>query len=97
MSRLGAEELLYSGSIAGMPDEHASRRERFAEIDELQPGWTVELRPRGSTVDASFISPAGVWLSDLPRILPCSAAPQCCHRFAIRSCAFADQLFPNKA
>lgn len=52
-------ELLYSGRIAGMPEEHASRRERFAEIDTLQPGWTVELRPRGSTVDASFVSPSG--------------------------------------
>lgn len=53
-------DVVYSGSIAAMPDDHASRRERFAEIDALQPGWTVELRPRGSTVDASFVSPAGV-------------------------------------
>ena len=52
-------ELLYSGSLGDLPDEHASRRERFAEVDELQPGWTVELRSRGSTVSASFLSPSG--------------------------------------
>ena len=52
--------MVYAGSIAAMPDDHASRRERFAEIDALQPGWSVELRSRGSTVDASFVSPAGV-------------------------------------
>ena len=49
------------GSIAGLPDEHASRRERFAELDELQPGWQVELRSRGAggAVDAAFYTPAG--------------------------------------
>ena len=49
------------GPVAGMPDEHASRRGRFAELDELQPGWQVELRSRGAggTVDAVFFSPAG--------------------------------------
>lgn len=49
------------GPIAGLPEEHASRRERFAELDSLQPGWTVELRSRGegAPVDAVFFSPAG--------------------------------------
>ena len=49
------------GPVAGIPDEHASRRERFAELDELQPGWQVELRSRGAggTVDAVFFSPEG--------------------------------------
>lgn len=55
------EQVVYRGSIAGLPDEHASRRERFAELDTLQPGWTVELRIRGEggTVDAVFFSPSG--------------------------------------
>lgn len=35
---------MYRGSIAGLPEEHASRKERFAELDTLQPGWEVELR-----------------------------------------------------
>ena len=44
-----------------MPDEHASRRERFAPIDEIQGGWRVELRRGGSSVvDAVFFSPDGV-------------------------------------
>jgi hypothetical protein len=49
------------GPIAALPEEHASRKERFAELDTLQPGWTVELRSRGegATVDAVFFSPAG--------------------------------------
>ena len=49
------------GPIAGLPDAHASRRERFAELDDLQPGWQVELRSRGAggAVDAAFYSPAG--------------------------------------
>jgi hypothetical protein len=55
------EQVVYRGSVAGLPDEHASRRERFAELDTLQPGWTVELRIRGEggTVDAVFFSPSG--------------------------------------
>lgn len=56
-------EVLYPrGSIAGMPDEHASRRDRFVCIDEIQGGWLVELRRRGgsSVVDAVFFSPDGV-------------------------------------
>ena len=50
------------GPVAGIPHEHASRRERFAELDELQPRWQVELRSRGAggTVDAVFFSPTGV-------------------------------------
>jgi len=49
------------GSIASLPEEHASRRERFSELDTLQPGWTVELRqrPGASVVEASFWSPDG--------------------------------------
>ena len=56
-------EVLYPrGPIAGLPDEHASRRDRFAPIDEIQGGWRVELRRRGgsSVVDAVFFSPDGV-------------------------------------
>jgi hypothetical protein len=49
------------GPVAGLPEEHESRRERFAELDELQPGWTVELRTRGEggIIDAVFFSPSG--------------------------------------
>ena len=58
----GVEVLYPRGPIAGVPDEHASRRERFAPIDEIQVGWRVELRRRGgsSVVDAVFFSPDGV-------------------------------------
>lgn len=47
--------------IASLPEAHASRRERFAELDTLSPGWLVELRARpGSTVvDAMLYSPDG--------------------------------------
>ena len=47
--------------IALLPEAHASRRERFAELDTLSPGWLVELRARpGSTVvDAIFYAPDG--------------------------------------
>lgn len=58
----GAAVLYPRGPIAGLPEEHASRRERFSELDTLQPGWTVELRSRGgegAPVDAVFFSPAG--------------------------------------
>lgn len=49
------------GPIEGLPDAHPSRRERFAELDSLQPGWQVELRSRGSggAIDAVFYSPTG--------------------------------------
>lgn len=50
---------MYSGDIADLPDEHESRRERFAEIDDLQSGWQVELHSRGDLVTASFLSPTG--------------------------------------
>ena len=58
----GVEVLYPRGPIAGVPDEHASRRERFAPIDEIQGGWLVELRRRvgSSVVDAVFFSPDGV-------------------------------------
>ena len=55
-------EVIYPrGRIAGLPEAHASRRDRFLELDELQPGWEVELRGRkgGTTVDAVFFSPSG--------------------------------------
>jgi hypothetical protein len=47
--------------IASLPEAHASRRERFAELDTLSPGWLVELRARpGSTVvDATLFAPDG--------------------------------------
>jgi hypothetical protein len=47
------------GPIAQLPEEFASRKERFAELDQLQPGWNVELRSRGETVDAVFFAPDG--------------------------------------
>lgn len=47
------------GSIEGLPEEFASRKERFAELDQLEPGWQVELITRGDTVDAVFYDPAG--------------------------------------
>lgn len=55
-------EVVYPrGSISGLPEAHASRKERFMELDDLQPGWEVELRGRkgGTTVDATFYSPTG--------------------------------------
>lgn len=49
------------GPVARLPEAHAARRERFAELDTLQPGWSVELRarPGGGSVDALFYSPEG--------------------------------------
>lgn len=57
----GATVVWPRGPVAELPEEHASRRERFAELDGLQPGWTVELRTRGEggTIDAVFFSPDG--------------------------------------
>ena len=58
----GAETVLYRGSIEELPEAHASRKERFAELDTLQPGWEVELRSAkggGAAVEAVFFSPAG--------------------------------------
>ncbi|KAF8060050.1 Sbds [Scenedesmus sp. PABB004] len=54
-----ARVLYARGSVAGLPDEFASRRERFAELDGLQPGWQVELAARGESVDAVFFAPDG--------------------------------------
>jgi hypothetical protein len=51
--------LYHQGPIADLPEEFASRKERFAELDQLQPGWMVELQQRGDTVDAVFFSPEG--------------------------------------
>ena len=49
------------GPVGELPEEHATRRERFAELDQLQPGWAVELRTRGEggIIDAVFFSPGG--------------------------------------
>lgn len=56
----GVGDVVYSrGPISQLPDAHASRKERFAELDTLQPGWEVELRNKGSTVEAVFFSPSG--------------------------------------
>ena len=55
-------EVIYSqGPISGIPEDHASRRDRFAELDTFQQGWTVELRQRNESgiVDAFFYSPEG--------------------------------------
>ena len=50
------------GPIRALPDEHAGRRERFAELDALQAGWQVELRsrPGAALVEAQFFSPEGM-------------------------------------
>lgn len=53
----GGEVVYARGPIAELPEAHASRRERFAELDNLQPGWQVELRTKGDTVEAVFFAP----------------------------------------
>ncbi len=47
------------GPVGGLPEAHATRRERFSELDALQPGWQVELRARGEAVEAVFYAPNG--------------------------------------
>jgi len=47
------------GPVADLPDQFASRKERFIELDSLQPGWLVELVERGDSVDAVFYAPSG--------------------------------------
>lgn len=49
------------GPIAQLPESLGSRRARFLEIDDLEPGWTVEVgsRPDGEVADAVFFSPDG--------------------------------------
>lgn len=51
------------GAIGDIPEQWANRRTMFEELEALQPGWTVELRARGSVatgaVDAVFFDPAG--------------------------------------
>ena len=58
----GVEVLYARGKIADLPESYASRRERFAPLDDIQDGWTVELRRRAgsSVVDAVFFDPDGV-------------------------------------
>lgn len=56
------KKILYPrGPVGGMPEEYAGRRERFLELDALEPGWTVELRGKNnsSIMDAVFFSPQG--------------------------------------
>ncbi|GLC46131.1 hypothetical protein PLESTB_001193300 [Pleodorina starrii] len=56
----GVQAVVYPrGPVRELPEEHSSRRERFAELDTLQPGWTVELRTKGDTVEAVFFHPSG--------------------------------------
>ena len=53
LAAVGAETtILYPrGPIADMSEEHAGRRDRFAPLDAIQPGWSVELRQKaGSSV-----------------------------------------------
>ncbi|MEW5297476.1 MAG: hypothetical protein WDW38_006309 [Sanguina aurantia] len=59
-SKAAATAAVYpKGSIEGLPEAHASRKERFAELDTLQAGWQVELRNKGDTVEAVFYAPNG--------------------------------------
>lgn len=84
------EDILYpQGLIAGLPEEFDSRRERFAELDSLQPGWTLELRKRraGSAVDAVFFSPDG--MSDIPYMMIC----QCTLKWYIARSSWKGYLF----
>jgi len=61
LSSSDANILVKRGPIASLPEEHESRRERFADIDKYQAGWEVELRGRegSSIIDAVFYSPDG--------------------------------------
>jgi len=58
----GVEVLYVRGKIKDLPESYASRRERFAPLDDIQDGWTVELRRKNgsSVVDAVFFDPDGV-------------------------------------
>ena len=58
----GTTVLYKRGAIADMPEEYASRRDRFAPLDGIQAGWQVELRQKAgsSVVDAVFFCPAGI-------------------------------------
>jgi hypothetical protein len=47
------------GPVGALPEAFASRKERFQELDGLQPGWLVELLERGDSVDAVFYAPGG--------------------------------------
>ncbi|KAK9848851.1 hypothetical protein WJX84_009675 [Apatococcus fuscideae] len=55
------------GPVASIPEEHvgASRKARFSELDQLQPGWTIEVkgRPGGGVADPTFYSPSGQQVS----------------------------------
>lgn len=53
--------VVYRGPIDKLGEAHASRRERFLELDKLQLNWTVELRERtiGGVVEAVFFAPDG--------------------------------------
>ncbi|KAK9841166.1 hypothetical protein WJX74_001321 [Apatococcus lobatus] len=55
------------GDIASIPEDQigTSRKARFSELDQLQPGWTVELKGRsdGGLADPTFYSPSGQQVS----------------------------------
>jgi len=61
LSAADANILVQRCSISALPEEHASRRDRFADLDKYGEGWEVELRARegSSIVDAVFYSPSG--------------------------------------
>lgn len=48
-------------AIPDMPEEHASRKERFMELEAIEAGWQVELIRRGEAAvpEAVFFSPDG--------------------------------------
>jgi hypothetical protein len=56
------------GPIASLPEEFASRRDRFIELDRLQPGWGLELRRKGEGAipDATFYAPDGTPFKSFP-------------------------------
>ena len=49
------------GPISLIPSEFTKRKERFLELDALEPGWMVQLQTRSqdAAVDAVFFSPSG--------------------------------------
>lgn len=60
---LGGDVIHPRCSVGSLPESLGSRRERFLELDDLQPGWEVEVRVKaGSDLgDAVFFSPEGVF------------------------------------
>jgi hypothetical protein len=58
-TNIASAVVVYKGPVAGMGDEHGTRKKRFSELDRLQPGWVVELKEKGDggVVDAVFFAP----------------------------------------